>query len=175
MKSIVLFFTLICFGLNVKSQDLSKDEIELYDLIMQYREVNNLPKIPISKSLTYVAQTHANDLAKNAPDVRDCNLHSWSKQGNWSPCCYTPDHSKAKCMWDKPKELTKYQGTGYEIAYKTTKIVKGEDALDGWKKSSGHNALILNKGTWKKYDWKAIGIGIIGGYATVWFGKELDD
>jgi hypothetical protein len=62
------------------AQELSADEQQLYDFIMDYRKSMNLPAIPISQSLTYVAQTHSRDLAENRPDQDQCNLHSWSKK-----------------------------------------------------------------------------------------------
>ena len=82
-------------------------------------------------------------------------------------------------MWDKPRELTNYKGDGFEIAffstYKyTTPAAFAKDILEGWKKSPGHNNVIINKSIWKKVKWNAIGIGVYGEYADVWFGKEED-
>ena len=168
----ILFFFLLSLA---NAQDLSNQEQELYNLIMEYRAQKKLPPIPLSKSLTFVAQTHAKDLGDNRPDVKKCNMHSWSKKGNWTSCCYTSDHKKAECMWNKPSELTSYKGAGFEISFgnfmeSTTPI----EALNGWKSSSGHNSVIINKGGWKNFEWKAIGIGIYKGYALIWFGAEED-
>ena len=77
-------------------------------------------------------------------------------------------------MWDKPRELTSYTGDGYEIAYWSSGGATAKDGLDGWKKSKGHNAVLVNKGIWRQVEWQAIGIAIQGNYAVVWFGKELD-
>jgi uncharacterized protein YkwD len=52
--------------------------------------------------------------------------------------------------------------------------VTAEKALASWKKSAGHNRVIINKGKWSNETWKAIGIGIYLNYAVVWFGKESD-
>jgi hypothetical protein len=157
-----------------KKTCLSEEEMKLYNLINDYRKAKKLPKIPLSKSLSYVAQAHCRDLMQNRPDKGNCNAHSWSDKGKWTSCCYTPDHKKSECMWNKPKELTPYPGIGFEIAYQSSADAKAADALEGWKKSPGHNAVIINSGTWKNQKWKAIGIGIYGGYATVWFGTETD-
>lgn len=99
------------------AQNLNADEQELYKLVMQYRKSKGLPAIPLSKSLTIVAQAHALDLDDyfEPGNVRNC--HSWSDKGNWKPVCYTDDHAQAKLMWSKPQELTKYKGNGYEIAF----------------------------------------------------------
>ena len=43
-------------------------------------------------------------------------------------------------------------------------------ALSSWKKSKGHNSVIINGNRWNDNEWKAIGIGMHEGYATVWFG-----
>lgn len=167
---------------NINQQDhcFSTEEQKLYRLINDYRKKNNLPPVPLSASLTKVARAHVEDLQKNKPDAREnCNMHSWSDQGNWSSCCYTRDHKEAACMWNKPGELTDYKGNGYEIAYGTSDPAStgfeatAEKALAAWQGSPGHNAVILNKGNWKP-EWNAIGIGIYKAYAVVWFGREKD-
>jgi uncharacterized protein YraI len=149
------------------------DGIALINAINQYRVDNGLGAIPISPSLCIVAEAHVNDLRDNAPHTAPtCNLHSWSDQGNWSACCYTPDHAQAWCAWNKPSELTDYQSNGYEIAY------SGPDdtqlAVTTWAGSSGHNAMILNLGIWADLQWQAIGAAQHDGYAHVWFGTDPD-
>lgn len=152
---------------------LSSSEKELYDLIMDYRSTLNLGEIPLSSSLSYVAQQHVKDLEENSPVGSDCNLHSWSDNGNWTACCYTSDHAQAACMWDKPRELTDYPGNGYEIAYFHSGEATPAGALNGWKNSAGHNNVMINAGTWNQ-QWNAIGVGMRGKYAVVWFGHEED-
>jgi hypothetical protein len=70
--------------------------------------------------------------------------------------------------------LTSYKGNGFEIASGQSKGANALDAINSWKKSSGHNVVMINLGMWKNVKWKAIGIGIYGKYAVVWFGKESD-
>jgi len=159
---------------------LSAEEMKLYHAINDYRASKNLDVIPLSNSLSLVAQTHSKDLNDNYKSSKRCNLHSWSKKGRWSSCCYTPDHKQATCMWDKPRELTDYEGDGFEIAFAKYRSdnsdpqLMAEEALEGWKNSKGHNTVMINKGSFKNLEWKAIGIGIYRGYATVWFGTEKD-
>jgi len=155
---------------------LTKEEKKLYDLIMEYRRSKNLEAIPLSESLTIVAQTHARDLSENYkfdPNNR-CNPHSWSTKGKWTSCCYTNDHKKASCMWLKPKEIAGYDGNGFEIAYYSSIGANAQEGIDGWKISPGHNPLLINSGTWEKVKWKAIGIGIYKEYGLVWFGEAAD-
>ena len=166
---LLLIIPIIGFG-----QNLSNEETELYNLIMQYRYSKGLTKIPLSKSLTFVAQAHVKDLENNKPDVGNCNMHSWSNKGSWTPCCYTDDHARSQCMWDKPSELTSYKGYGYEISYGGSGSATAIRALNGWKSSPGHNAVIINQGIWNDNNWQAIGIGIYKGFAVVWFGQEKD-
>ncbi len=158
---------------------LTKPEIELYKLINAYRKEKGLPTVKLSTSLCYVARTHARDQEANFKQGTSCNMHSWSQNTTWSSCCYTPDHKQGKCMWDKPRELTNYTGDGFEISFWSTyqdpdPVKQAKDILDGWKGSQGHNDVITNRNTWKNVEWKAIGIGIYGEYADVWFG-EVDD
>ncbi|MBW3467253.1 CAP domain-containing protein [Arthrospiribacter ruber] len=152
---------------------LSPAEMELYSLLMTYRAELGLPEIPLSTSMTIVAQTHVKDLQENNPMSGECNSHSWSEFGDWTPCCYTADHSQAACMWNKPRELTKYTGNGFEIAAYNMASINPSGALNAWKNSPGHDAVIRNDGPWNQ-EWKAIGIGINGRFATVWFGREAD-
>ncbi len=155
---------------------LSSEEKKLYDLMMDYRKSKGLDPIRISASLTKVAQAHARDLATNYKfdPGNKCNPHSWSSKGKWSSCCYTNDHKKAECMWNKPKEIAGYESPGYEIAYYSSAGATAVEGLEGWKKSPSHNPLIINDGIWQKANWKAIGIGFYGEYGVVWFG-ELED
>jgi uncharacterized protein YkwD len=155
---------------------LNTEEQKLYDLIMIYRKSKNLDEIPISAKLTSVAQTHSRDLMENYSFSVDneCNPHSWSNKGKWSSCCYTPDHKQASCMWNKPKELAEYAGYGYEIAYYSSSGATAQEGLDGWKKSQGHNPLLINSGIWERVNWKAIGIAVYGNYGIVWFGEMPD-
>jgi hypothetical protein len=178
MKKIILFF--VCgISLSAFSQTndvcVTTEEMKLYDLIMAYRAEKDLPKIPLSKSLSYVAHQHAWDLEVNNPVKGDCNMHSWSSKGPWTACCYTPDHKNAKGMWEKPKELTTYTGYGFEISCGGSDNLTAEESLESWKGSVHHNDVIINQDIWKKYAWNAIGISIKGKYAVVWFGKEADE
>ncbi|MBL7702833.1 MAG: hypothetical protein JNM14_11320 [Ferruginibacter sp.] len=173
-----LFFLSISLAayFTATGQKLSAEELQLYQLVMQYRKTKGLAAIPLSKSLTLVAQTHAVDLDDHYEPGGHCNLHSWSDQGNWKAVCYTDDHAQAELMWSKPQELTKYKGNGYEIAFSTDieYLADPKAALANWKLSKQHNAVILNRGLWKR-KWNAIGVGVYGSYAVVWFGNEVDN
>ena len=153
----------------------SANAIELIGLVNAYRAENALPAIPASPSLCLVGDTHANDIVDNAPNApANCNLHSWSDQGSWTACCYTSDHAQAQCMWDKPRELTTYTGNGYENSAFTSGTMTPTQALNQWKGSAGHNAVILNQGIWANQNWQALGAGFRNGHANLWFGSSVD-
>ena len=162
----------------LKAMGVSEKEAKLYYIINAYRESQGLQKLSFSKSLTIVARTHVSDSNTYTPEnQRDSrgmqgNLHSWSNHGSWTPVVYTSDHEYAANMWSKPRELTSYTGNGYEISSWYSGSITPEDALDLWKNSSGHNAVMTTQGNWS--DLKTMGVAIDGKYAHVWFGSDAD-
>ncbi len=173
-KSILSLLFLALFALQATAQTLTNEERKLYDIMMDHRKQKGLPSIPLSPSLTIVAQTHVKDLVENAPNSGKCNMHSWSAKGKWTLVCYTSDHANAKGMWSKPSELTCYKNDGFEIAFWTSEQATAIDSLNGWKGSSGHNEVMVNEGIWKDMNWQAVGIGIYRGFAVAWFGVAPD-
>ena len=180
MKTIrfALLMVSVVYAISLYAQPTA-DEARLYQLIMEYRASKGLPSIPLSVSLTKVAQIHAKDMYLYFDEIPNgCNGHSWSKHGPWKKCDYYPDHRNAQGMWDKPRELTSYPGNGYEIAHgyvpPTSGICTPEGALEGWKHSPLHNAVIINANGWASSQWNAIGVGMYKGSACVWFGVEQD-
>lgn len=153
-------------------------QANLASVINEYRVAMGLSAIPLSKSLTMVAEAHVQDLQQNDPTGGVCNGHSWSDKGNWTPCCYTADHAQAKCMWDKPKEMTNgvYTSEGFEIAAGSSGYwgMTPEGALTLWKSSQPHHDVILNRGIWASYEWKAMGAAYSDSWAVVWFGRLAD-
>ena len=119
--------------------------------------------MPQSCSLCTVADAH----------TKQYNNNPYLKGHDWEDC--KVDGNMA-CMWDKPRELTNYQGEGFEnMCGGTGFTMTPADALDMWKKSPGHNDVILNQGEmWSNLEWKAMGGSVDGGFAVLWFGKEVD-
>lgn len=158
---------------------LSNKEARLYYLVNAYRESLGLQKLSLSVSLTQVARTHVADSNAYHPetlyDSRGIkgNLHSWSGNGSWIPVVYTPDHNYAHLMWSKPRELTYYTGDGFEISAGSSGYnLTPETALNLWKGSSGHNAVMTTQGMWSNLT--TMGVAIDGGYAHIWFGSDAD-
>lgn len=153
------------------------DEMDLIKLLNDYRQQHGLPRVTISRTMMLVAQTHVKDLVENGAYTGTCNLHSWSNKGNWSPVCYTGDPSNYNAMWNKPREISNgaYTGNGFEIAYMTTTGATPSQAMNAWKNSPDHNAVILEQPpTWSDMRWPAIGAGMYKGFAVVWFGDKTD-
>lgn len=181
LRTSLLFLLFILFNSSLKMNSnegmlISDNEYLLYDSINKYRKSKGLDSIPLSIKLSKVAQLHCEDLEKNYTRSKVCNLHSWSATSDkWSSCCYTSDHKKAKCMWEKPREIANYNSEGYEIAYYNSNKFGPYIPLEKWKSSvKGHNKVIVNLGLWKKAKWKAIGVGLTDHYACVWFGMITD-
>ncbi len=172
-KRVFLLILMMSWGSSLFAVTASDEEQKLYRLINEYRAENGLSAIPFSVSLTEVAQAHVRDLDANPPSG-SCNMHSWSANGNWTSCCYTPDHAQAQCMWNKPKEIAGYPGSGYENSYMHSGSATAEGALAGWKTTPGHNTVILNQSIWADNTWQALGVGIYKQYAVIWFGSEVD-
>lgn len=162
-------------------------EARLAELVNAYRRANGLAPVPLSPALTRVAASHATDMASR-PDGgatgdlgidrqgARCTMHSWSAHGRWTPVCYTADHVRAQAMWNKPREITRgaYSGDGFEIAYWRSDAATPEQAMASWRTSAAHDAMIRETGMWKGARWQAMGVGLAGHYAFIWFGKEPD-
>lgn len=159
---------------NVTEVCIDDLSYQLYQLINDYRNTKGLPGIPLSGSLCYVAQVHAKDLTFNRSRDKECGLHSWSDRGRWSPCCFSTREPDYLCMWNKPKELTSYRFRGHEIIYWQNDLIEPTDALIQWKHQPQADDMILNRNTWAKKIWKAIGVSVYEGFAIVWFGEEAD-
>ncbi len=153
---------------------ISLMEYKLYKMINDYRASYDLPAIPVSRSLSFVAETHVKDLYFNHPDAEPCNFHSWSDKGTWKPFCYPRDENKKNSVWDKPKELTNYKGKGYEIVYWENNAVIIDSIIAFWKSIPYFNSFLTNTGRWQGKKWNAIGIGIYENYACAWFGELAD-
>lgn len=152
---------------------LSEEEKKLFEIINAYRETIGTYAVPFSSSMSKVAQAHVRDLANNYEykSGARCNPHSWSKKGDWSDCCYTNDHKKAQCMWDKPKEIAGYGGHGYEILFYSSDGSTAAEALVGWQNSPSHHAVMTSAEMWDQITWGAMGVGIYEEYAVAWFGE----
>jgi len=179
----IVLLLLVIFIFAAAAQDqqspLNDREKKLADGINQYRTQNGLSAVPITNSLTKVARTHIADLNTYHPDTKnygdgDCNTHSWSNHGDWTAVCYI-DSAQQLQMHNKPGEITGiYDSNGYEIASWSSGEATAQSAINVWKSSSDHSDVILERNIWANSAWKAMGVGIEGNYAVVWFGKIED-
>ena len=153
---------------------ISEVEMRLYGMINDYRRRYDLPPIPLSISLSYVASAHVRDLFFHHPDQEPCNFHSWSDKGPWKAFCYPRDENKKNSVWDEPREFTPYKDKGYEIVYWENSQVDIDSVFTLWKSVGYFNSFLMNTGKWQGTKWEAIGIGIYENYACAWFGQTAD-
>jgi len=180
-----LLFTLLLPGLAVQAQSvpsntgncLNAQEAEVATLINAYRIANGLAPIAVSHSLSATGQWHAWDLTANNPVGGSCNMHSWSgtRPTQWNGVCYGSAASAAG-MWNKPREISTnlYNSNGYEIAAADFGTITPAVALTTWQNSPLHSDVILNRGVWGGQVWRSMGVGLVAGYAVVWFGTLVD-
>ena len=76
-------------------------------------------------------------------------------------------------MWAKPKEFNGAwkNGDGYEVYAGNSGGMTGSKALNQWKKSEGHNDVIINQGTWSDNKWTKLGAAYVGQHANAWFAE----
>lgn len=164
------------------SQDsLSLQELQLYHEIMAYRASLGLAAIPLSRGLTITAGRHVVDTRENIW-AAGVTLPAGTSLHSWSNAYYYADNRNASVMWDAPQRVKSgYAGAGYEISaagFATTAL-----ALEGWKASASHNAILAETGIWAGVELLAIGIGVDtsagagiyrGRIFHVWFGEVAD-
>ena len=153
---------------------ISEQEMDLFNMINDYRHLSGLQPVPFSNSLSYIAMIHAKDLLLYFNEEDECNYHSWSAHGFWKPFCYPMDENKKQSVWDKPRELTKYPGKAYEIVVWENRNVTPDSVMMVWQMEEYFNSFLLNTGKWRDQQWKAVGIALQGNYACAWFGLEPD-
>ncbi len=165
------------FGQKEKASEnscLNAKERNLAESINAIRTDYNKKRISLSKSLTIVAKTHVEDLMLHHPDTSICNLSSWSDQGNWTPCCYNPYVVNHNCMWQKPKELTKYPYRGYELVVYFQDTIVVDSLMTLWSESKEVLDMLLTRGAWEGKKWQTMGLAVNDHYASVWFGQRPD-
>jgi hypothetical protein len=157
----------------------------LFDAVNEYRLLKgrkDLLKVPLSTTMTRVAQAHVTDLLDPNPELPSspaCNPHSWITAPH--SCCYDGTLHTAACMWDKPSKLSngRYKGAGFEILMQAQSVRRSpaEDAADvasiavaAWARRESHRAVILNQSPWDETAFQALGCGV--GWSATWAGKS---
>ena len=153
---------------------ISMEEQLLFDKINILLDDYGNKQLDFSKSLSYVAELHINDLTANHPDTSICNLSSWSDKGEWTSCCHNSYVPKQKCMWDKPKELTPYPYYGYELVGYFEDGFTADSVIELWAESKEVLDMLLTNGNFKQKKWVCMGVGINEEYVSMWFGQRAD-
>lgn len=147
------------------------EEKKLYRLINDYRSNMKLPAIPYSDSLSFVASTHAVDLIVSYED-NGCNLHSWSRFGDWTPGCLSPTTGDISIMTSKPREIIGMNVLGFEMVHLHQDKEEECNAACAFS-----NFLQINMFRYMMQEkiypkWDKMGISIYKGAASVWFSKH---
>ena len=167
-------FSLIAQQFELKQVCLDQNELKLAELINAFRKANRKPVLPLSSALSFVAQTHINDLQENRPDTSICLTASWSDKGKWTACCYNKYIVNQECMWAKPKELTSYPFRGYELSYFQEELIIVDSVFKVWMKSEDTRDMLLTSGNYSAKKWETMGVGVGDNYVSVWFGQRAD-
>jgi hypothetical protein len=154
---------------------ISEDENRLFESINLFIVENGGKSLSLSKSLSYVARTHINDLSQNRPDTSVCNLSSWSDKGNWTACCYNPYILDPDCMWDKPKQITEFRYRGYELALYFEEEFNSDTVMLMLYSSKFALDMLLTKGEYSSKKWDCMGVGINNNYSSIWFAQRPDN
>lgn len=157
--------TKILQGASCAGDEVSQEEMVLYDLVNRYRVANGRSELRLSRPLSMVANRRMLDLKQNQKVL----THSWSN------CKYDLNDQKSwPCVTDSPERLKSgYDGKGYETLFRTAMgRALPIPALDAWKKSPLHNSIILNLSMFKDLEWEELGIAVDGQFAALWFGTK---
>ena len=68
------------------------------------------------------------------------------------------------------KTIYHFSDKGYENWAWYSRAMTTTQALNQWKRSPGHNTLMINAGQWGRIQWRGVGASILGGHAVLWFG-----
>jgi len=153
---------------------ISQKEYQLYEQINIYRAKLALDPIPLSKSLCFVAKTHAADLSANYPMGEDCNMYSWSDKGDWKAFCYPADQNRKNDIKDKAKEISGYPGKAWELTYWDNVDVSLEEVVSFWNSIPYTSALLSNTDKFANIGWKSLGVAMQDGYVLLWIGEKED-
>ncbi|KAG1677714.1 hypothetical protein FOA52_001026 [Chlamydomonas sp. UWO 241] len=180
-------------GLKLVKMEGAVDAVSavLFDAINAVRTYSRLPAVPFSRSLAAVAQAHvaelANPVTRAAVPGGQCSPHSWAAWPGAPQCCFDGTQTNGPCMWDKPRQLTQYQGNGFEILAMLvgSETTVPNEAASMWASSPQHRVVVLSQGPWGAQPWGALGCAVAraadsrsgpwtGWYAACWFGYERD-
>jgi hypothetical protein len=149
------------------------EEKKLYSLINDYRSRYKLPSLQYSDSLSFVASTHSVDLIV-AYENNGCNLHSWSKYGDWTPGCLSPTQGDISIMTHKPKEIIGMDELGFEMVHlhqNKEEPCNAACAFSYFYQMNMFRHMMREEGYPK---WKKMGLNIFQGAASVWFTPAED-
>lgn len=157
---------------NTSQDSVSREEYTVVALINAYRREHGLAELQIGKSLSLVAGRKALDRYENVTTYPPGNsgenaAHGWSDQpydGN-NPGTRDAIYGGARKFgidYDVAGEVTTANILDL-TSFRISPAIRGDVAVERWKNSPSHDALLLNP------DFAQIGVGIHGGVAYAVF------
>jgi hypothetical protein len=165
MFVVAMLITIIYPILQILFGAHTKEELDLYNKVCQFRELQGLKVIQLSDSLSYIGKLHCLNLYQFYDfNENDCSMHSWyyEKGKSWSAGCYLKNE---EVMYSKPKEILGINKDGFEIAHThghKNSPCNSECCFQSWLNSPGHKEQLL-------LPYKKMGVSIYNNYATIWF------
>lgn len=162
---------------NASQDATNREEYMVIGLINAYRHENGVAALQVGKTLSLVAGRKALDRYENVTTYPHGNFGENSAHG-WSDQPYNGnDPGTAGAIYDGARKF----GISYDVSgevttaniidlvsFKISDSVQGDIAVERWKNSPPHNALLLNP------DFAQIGVGIVGGVAYAVFSYWSD-
>ena len=114
------------------ASDVAAMEKSVHRQINKYRTSQGLPKLKLDSRISAIARQHSKDMSENQVPF---------------------GHSGSGSRYKEISKLITWRGVAENVAYNMGHSNPGKVAVDGWKKSPGHNRNMLGK-------YQVTGIGI---------------
>ena len=153
---------------------ISKNEYQLFKDINIYRKAMGKTPLSLSKSLSFVASKHIEDILVHKSDSNECSDFSWSYGNEGDDCCVSEKETNLLCSRKKPLFLTNYPDIAYEMLFYDDHQADPTNALRFWKSIKQSKDMLLCEGKYSEYQWLAVGIAIQDKYVSLWLGEVPD-
>ena len=124
---------------------------KLIKLVNNYRKSKGQRPVPRNDCLCETADAHTDEHNQGIASRHD-----------WSDCSGSCSH--------KAREICGYNGKAYENYAMGWGKQTPDQAFGQWKRSSGHNAMMINTMHWKGWQFKGMGASVNGNYAVLLMG-----
>ncbi|MEM9925555.1 MAG: CAP domain-containing protein [Cyanobacteria bacterium P01_D01_bin.50] len=127
------------------ASDVAAMEKSVHQQINQYRSSQGLPPLKLNSKISAIAREHSKEMADNQVPF---------------------GHSGANSRYKEISKLISYSRVAENVAYNQGHQKPGKVAVDGWKKSPGHNRNMVGK-------YQVTGIGVAKDSQGAYFFTQL--